>query len=129
MKAVVASLAATLLLAAPAMAGDRGGEAALARAIGARVAGTPVDCIDPQRVRSTQIVDGTAIVYDTGRTLYVNRPAAGAVSLRRYDVPVTRVDGGQLCRVDTVRLFDAVTRMQRGFVVLGRFVPYARPSR
>jgi hypothetical protein len=117
-----------LLAVAPAATGAaRGadGEKELAAAIGDRHAGQPVDCIEPTDVRSTRIIDGTAIVYDTGGRLYVNRPG-GASHLRRDDVLVTRIEGGQLCRIDSIRLLDAATRSVRGFVVLGRFVPYER---
>lgn len=120
------SLAALPLPTGIASAREQGGEAALAKAIGDRRPGKPVDCIDPQQVRSTRIIGGTAIVYDTGARLYVNRPQAGAGSLRSDDVLISRIEGGQLCRIDTIRLDDAVTRMQRGFVVLGDFVPYER---
>ena len=127
---VAASLAAALALGAvPAIAAqpaDR--EAELAREVEGRVAGAPVDCIDLHRVRSTRIIDDTAIVYDAGSTVYVNRPRSGAESLDRWDTLLTRMRGtDRLCSIDTVELVDTSTRMMTGLVFLGDFVPYTRP--
>ena len=51
-----------------------------------RVAGEPQDCIYLPRIRSSQIIDGTAIVYDAGSTIYVNRPRNGADTLDDDDI-------------------------------------------
>lgn len=118
---------ALLAAAAPALAGqpiDR--EAELARAVEGRVAGEPVDCIDLRRVRSSRIINDTAIIYDMGSTIYVNRPRAGADSLDRWDTMVTRLHSSRLCSIDTVRMVDPTSRMMRGIVFLGEFVPYQR---
>lgn len=104
-------------------------EAQLARALEGRVAGEPVDCISLRHVRSSQIIDDTAILYDTGRTLYVNRPRAGARGLDSWDVLVTRTFSDRLCSIDTVDLYDSSSRMQNGFVFLGDFVPYRKIAR
>jgi hypothetical protein len=130
MKKLIPLIAASLALgSAPASAArepvDR--EAELARAIGNRVAGEPVDCIDLHRIRSSRVIDDTAIVYDAGGTLYVNRPRAGAESLNRWDTLVTRTPSTRLCSIDTVRLVDLTSRMMTGIVFLGEFVPYRRP--
>lgn len=101
-------------------------EAQLARALQGRVAGEPVDCIDLHRVRSSRIINDTAIIYEAGGTLYVNRPRAGAESLNQWDALVTRLPTTRLCSVDTVRLVDPTTRMMTGIVFLGEFVPYRR---
>jgi hypothetical protein len=106
----------------------RSPEAELARAVEGRTAGAPVDCITQRDIRSSRIIDGTAIVYDTGRILYVNRPTSGASSLSRDDVLVTDTHSPRLCSIDIVRLLDSGTHMPNGSVGLGPFVPYARPS-
>ncbi|WP_442679700.1 hypothetical protein ACSBM8_00395 [Sphingomonas sp. ASY06-1R] len=105
------------------------GEAKLAEALKGRVAGTPVDCITLRNAESSQIYDGTAIVYQDGGTLYVNRPTSGASSLRRDDILVTKLWGSdRLCQIDTVRLLDQGTRFEHGWVGLGQFVPYTKPK-
>lgn len=128
MRKFLAILAGSLILGAlPAQAEPRDPEAELSRALQNRVAGEPVDCIDLNRVRSTRIIDDTAIIYDAGSTIYVNRPRSGAESLDRWDTLVTRLWGGsRLCSIDTVRLVDTSARMTTGVVFLGEFVPYRR---
>lgn len=101
-------------------------EARLARALEGRVAGEPVDCIQLRNIRSSQIIDDTAILYDAGGTIYVNRPRAGRESLDRWDTLVTRTHSSQLCSIDVVHLYDFGSRMQTGTVFLGEFVPYRR---
>jgi hypothetical protein len=101
-------------------------ETRLARELEGRVAGKPVDCIDLRQVRSSRIIDRTAIVYDAGGTLYVNRPEAGRESLDHWDTLVTRTHSSRLCSIDTVNLYDTSARMQTGVVFLGDFVPYRK---
>lgn len=101
-------------------------EAELARAIAGRVAGPPVDCIDLHRVTSSHIIPGTAIVYDAGGVVYVNRPRAGAESMDQWDIMVNRLYSSSLCSIDTVQLIDQGSRMYSGTVFLGEFVPYRR---
>ena len=103
-------------------------EARLDRMLAGRVAGKPVDCINLRDIRSSQIIDRTAIVYQVGGKLYVNRPRGGASSLDSDDILVTNSVTSQLCRVDTVRLVDRTSRFYSGFVSLGEFVPYAKPK-
>ena len=102
-------------------------EERLARMLEGRVAGNPVSCINQRDIRSSEIIDGTAIVYRVGSKLYVNRPRSGASSLDRDHILVTRSFGtSQLCRIDTVRLVDRTAMFATGFVSLGEFVPYTR---
>ncbi|WP_404823150.1 MULTISPECIES: hypothetical protein [Novosphingobium] len=102
------------------------GEQQLAKMLEGRVAGEPVDCINMPTVSSTRVIDKTAIVYDAGSTLYVQRPRTGAESLDDDDVLVTKLTGSQLCSVDTVQLHDRSGGFWRGFVGLDKFVPYKR---
>ncbi|MEN2785090.1 hypothetical protein ACFOKI_14330 [Sphingomonas qilianensis] len=103
-------------------------EAKLAKLLDGRVAGKPVNCLNLRDIRSSEIIDDTAIVYRMGRTLYVNRPRGGAESLDGNDVLLTRTYTGSLCSIDTVNLIDRNTQFQRGFVSLGQFVPYTKPK-
>jgi hypothetical protein len=115
------------IVAAPAQATPRDREAELAQAIEGRVAGEPVDCIDLHRIHGSRIIPGTAIVYDAGGTIYVNRPRGGAETMSQWDIQVNRLWGGsRLCSIDTVELIDQGSRMYSGTVFLGEFVPYRR---
>jgi len=126
---LAAGICASSLAIAPADAQRRGagGEQELARVLKGRIPGRPINCINLSTITSTRIIAGTAIIYDAGRTIYVNRPRSGADWLRRDDVLLTRTTGNRLCSIDTVRLVDRAARIPRGFVALDRFVPYTRP--
>lgn len=115
-------------LATPLLAADKPdprGEADLAKRLQNRVAGKPVSCLNQRDLGSSQIISGTAIVYQIGNTLYVNRPS-GASSLDDDDILVTRTTDTQLCRMDSVRLLDRSAGFEHGFVILGDFVPYKK---
>ena len=127
MRKLLPLIAASLMIGGPALAAepvDREGE--LARMLRGRVAGEPVDCIDLHRVRSSRIIPDTAIVYDAGGVIYVNRPRNGADELNRWDAMVTQTHTSRLCSVDIVRMVDQSSQMLTGIVMLGDFVPYRR---
>jgi hypothetical protein len=130
MKTLILAAGALVTAAVPAQAeSQRNGEAELARALEGRVPGKPVDCVRLNQVRSSRIIDGTAILYEEGGTIYVNRPRRGAESLSNWDTLVTKTFGSELCSIDVVRLYDLSAHMERGAVFLGEFVPYRRPPR
>lgn len=104
------------------------GEQELSKLLEGRVAGEPVSCISLARTSSSRIIDRTAIVYDAGRTIYVNRPRYPE-SLDDDDIMVTTLHTSQLCRLDTVRLHDRNGHSFSGFVGLEDFVPYTRVAR
>ena len=130
-KTVAAVLAATTLLSLSVAADARpriAPEEKLAKLLDGRVAGEPQDCIYLPSIRGSRIIDRTAIVYDAGRTLWVNRPRSGAESLDDNDILVTDIhgSGSQLCSIDIVRLHDQSSFFYSGFVGLGDFVPYRK---
>ena len=103
-------------------------EQELAKILKGREAGKPVDCITLSEISSTQIIDKTAIVYEAGRTIYVNRPKYPE-QLSSDDILVTRSWGNQLCRMDIVYLRErGMPGMMGGSVGLEAFVPYTKPK-
>lgn len=128
MRPLIASIiAAAAIAAGPATAKEKlSPEAQLEKMLEGRVAGEPQNCINLSSARSSTIIDGTAIVYRAGSTLWVNRPRGGADSLDDDDILVTKTTGSQLCSIDTVQLRDRTSQMYAGFVSLGEFVPYRR---
>ena len=127
--AAVLAAATVLTLAVTADARPRlSPEQKLEKMLDGRVAGEPRDCIYLPSIRGSRIVDKTAIVYDAGRTLWVNRPRSGASSLDDDDILVTNLygSGSQLCSIDIVRLHDRTSFFYSGFVGLGEFVPYRK---
>ncbi len=106
------------------------GETKLAETLAGRQAGEPVNCLNTYDIQSSQIIDRTAIVYRApGNKIYVNRPEIGRESLRSTDVLVTKLYGSRLCSIDMVHLYDSSSRMPRGVVGLGKFVPYVKPAK
>ena len=127
MRHLVLALTGIALLATPALTKPRlSPEAEIAKALKDRVPGPPVDCVDLTRIRSTQIVDRTALLYDAGNVIYLNRPTGGAEQLDDWDTLVTQTFSSRLCRPDIVRLFDRGSRTVTGSVLLGDFIPYRR---
>jgi hypothetical protein len=128
MRKIALLMAATAaMLAGPALqARERlTGEQQLAKLLEGRVAGTPVSCISLMSSHDSRIIDKTAIVYDSGRTIYVNRPR-DPQSLDSDDIMVTELHTSQLCRLDTVRMHDRSGFWYSGFVGLEDFVPYRK---
>ena len=124
---VGAALLAPISVSAASVRDNSRAEARLAKALEGRVAGKPVDCINLRDIQSSEIIDGTAIVYKTGGgRLYVNYPKSGAESLERDDILLTKTWESRLCSIDIVRLIDQGSRFERGFVGLGAFVPYVK---
>ncbi len=124
-KAGLVALTALGLLAAPG-AGAReklSGEAELAKLLEGRVAGEPRSCLSTFSNRRMEVIDGTAVVFRAGRTLWVNVPR-NAEDLDDDDVWVTRQFGTQLCRLDQVTTHDRGSLFFNGIVMLGDFVPY-----
>ena len=126
---LAAVVIATPVVTAPASAVARDTpEVQLNKLLAGRVAGKPTNCIPLNNTQSSTIIDRTAVVYRVGGRLYVNVPRSGAESLDDNDILVTRTIGSQLCSIDTVNLIDRNSRFQRGFLILGQFVPYDRPK-
>lgn len=126
-KAALILAAAAAVLAGPALQAKprETGEEKLARLLEGRVAGEPASCINLTTARESRVIDKTAIVFDQGRTIWVNRPRH-AEALDSDDILVTEIHGSQLCRMDTVRLHDRSGYWFSGFVGLQDFVPYRK---
>jgi len=130
MRPLVLLLFAAVTVAGPAHAARSAPEDVIAKALDGRVAGKGTNCINQQQIRSTQIVDRTAILYSMNNgTVYLNRPRSGGAFLRDDVALVTRSSTSQLCNVDIVSLYDTGSRSQRGSVGLGDFIPYDKPRR
>jgi len=124
--AAAAAASAIALIASGAQAREKlTGEQQLAKLLEGRVAEQPVSCIPVSNTRDARIIDKTAIVYDWGNVIYVNRPR-DARDLDDDDVMVTDIRGSQLCSVDVVRMHDRSNFFYTGFVGLGEFVPYRK---
>jgi hypothetical protein len=131
MKTAKIALAAALLataIAAPA-ATDTAyakGEARLAKLLAGRDAGKPVSCVSMQLdSQSMQVIEGTAIVYNAGSTIYVARPD-DPTSLDSDNILVINRFGSQICKQDVIRTVDRYSGFTTGAVFLGDFTPYKK---
>lgn len=100
----------------------------LARLVEGRTAGPPVNCVNLRQMRTTRIVDETAVIYEQSRgRWFVNFPQGGKCPGLTADRAIaTRTPSNQLCSGDLVRVFDQTTPIQYGSCALGKFVPYTR---
>jgi len=115
-----AALGATLPAAA---AADEKGEAKLAKVLDGRVPGEPVRCLDRTRRDNLEVIDRTAMVFKDGDTYYVNRPS-GVNFLSWSDIPVFKIWGNELCKMDIVHLRDRSTGMGGASMTMNEFIPY-----
>lgn len=127
LKTALAALAVGGLLAAPALqARERiSGEEKLAKMLEGRVAGEPENCIRTFPSPQLTVIEGTALVYKQGRTLWVNRTDYPR-DIDRQDALLTRQFSNQLCSVDIVTTFDRNAGFYTGNIFLSEFVPYRR---
>ena len=102
------------------------GEARLAKMLDGRVAGQPQSCIFAPGSNELTVIDKTALVYKSGNTLYVNRPA-NPRDLSSNEVLVIDRQAHQLCNTDMVQTMSQGTpHFFTGSVFLGQFVPYRK---
>ena len=127
--ATIASCAvAAAFLAAPALEAKPKptGEQRLTRMLEGRQAGEPVSCIPAYTTNRVTVIRNTALVYTSGRTIYVNRPA-NPRTLNEGDVLVVDRLGHQLCNTDMMHTrSQGSTSFRTGSVFLGQFVPYTK---
>lgn len=107
-------------------AGMSDGEKELAELLEGRVAGEPVSCIRTRPNVRMRVIDETAYVYGSGRTIYVQR-TRHPDRIDRHDTLVQRrFSGTQLCRQDITTTVDPISGIFTGAVFFDNFVPYTR---
>lgn len=102
------------------------GEQRLAKLLEGRVAGAPVDCIQTARNQRMQTIDGTAYVYGSGKTIYVQRTRNPASINNNDALVMQRFSGTQLCRQEFITTIDRFLGFFTGAVFFEDFIPYTR---
>jgi hypothetical protein len=129
------TIALTIVGAALALAGtaplaaatpNQQGEARLARMLEGRTAGTPVSCITTLRPEKMQVIDGVAVVYDAGETIWVARPVNPRMLRRTDALVIDRLSPNRLCVQEAMRTIDRSDHYPTGVVFLQDFVPYTK---
>ena len=123
--AAVLLASATTALAADKPSRAEKNEARLAKLLEGRTAGEPVTCIPSFQADKLEVIEGIAMVYGWGDTLYVAKPTKTQM-LRRDDVIVINRFGNQLCHTDIIRTVDRMSGFTTGALFLEKFVPYKK---
>ena len=105
-------------------------EQELADALAGRVAGPAQRCIDTLRLTRVHPIDDWTILFEDGRTIYVQNPRGGCPGIANHrNVLVSRpMPSNQLCSGDIQNLFDPVSKIGGGACVFSDFVPYTKGS-
>lgn len=124
---MIAAVSALALAGTASAAPKASGEAELAKLLQGRVAGQPTSCIRTFSNNDMRKIEGTALVFGRGDTIYVNRTTDPA-SIDEDDALFIRKmgTGSELCRTDIITTFEPTARFYTGNVFLTDFVPYRR---
>lgn len=120
------ALTATAAVASGSGAPNPKGEAHLARMLEGRTPGRPVSCINTMRSTDMQVIDGVAVVYDAGKTIYVARPTDPRMLGRNDALVMDRFSPSRLCVQEAMKTIDRYDHHTTGVVFLKDFVPYTK---
>ena len=127
-KHIALATAAFGMLSSPVLADENAqmtrGEEKLAKLLDGRVAGEPQSCIRTLGSRNLSQIDGTALTYRDGDTVWVNYTRNPDSIDDRDIMVIDRFSGSSLCRTDQVKLVDRVNGFLSGILLLDEFVPY-----
>ena len=105
---------------------NESGETRLAHMLEGRTAGAPVSCITTTRSNKMEVIDGVAVVYDAGKTIYVARPTDPHMLGRNDALVLSRFSPSRLCVQESMRTVDRYDGFGTGVVFLEDFVPYTK---
>ena len=129
-KHIALATAAFGMLSSPVLADENAqmtrGEEKLAKLLVGRVAGEPQSCIRTLGSRNLSQIDGTALTYRDGDTVWVNYTRNPDSIDDRDIMVIDRFSGSSLCRTDQVKLVDRVNGFLSGILLLDEFVPYKK---
>ena len=129
-KHIALATAAFGMLSSPVLADENAqmtrGEEKLAKLLDGRVAGEPESCIRTLGSRNLSQIDGTALTYRDGDTVWVNYTRNPDSIDDRDIMVIDRFSGSSLCRTDQVKLVDRVNGFLSGILLLDEFVPYKK---
>jgi hypothetical protein len=101
----------------------------LVQALAGRTAGAPVDCINASFASGPQIIDGSTLLYRSGRTVWRNDLEARCPGLRPNAILIVEMHGSQLCRNDLFRATEPGDAVPGPRCRMGKFTPYDKPRR
>lgn len=102
------------------------GEKKLAKLLEGRVAGEPQSCIRTRLNNRMRVIDETAYVFGSGRTIYVQR-TRNPEDIDRDDILIQRrFSASQLCKLDQVTTAERSLGIFTGVVFFDDFIPYTK---
>jgi len=129
-KHIALATAAFGMLSSPVLADENAqmtrGEEKLAKLLDGRVAGEPQSCIRTLGSRNLSQIDGTALTYRDGDTVWVNYTRNPADIDDSEIMVIKRFSSTSLCRSDQIRLVDRIAGFLSGLIFLDDFVPYTK---
>ena len=100
----------------------------LSQAIGDRVPGKPVDCVDSTFVNGPQVIDERTVIYNQGGKIWRNEIVDGCPFLHGDPILIVELHGSQICRNDRFKVLARGSNIPSGYCRLGSFTPYERPN-
>lgn len=108
-----------------AIAARGGDEAAWAKLLAGKTAGTPMTCLDTRRYQAQLIAHDDKLAYKVGKGLvFVNQTTGGCDRVSRGDILVTRSTQSRACQGDIATTVDPTSGFTTGSCALGPFTPY-----
>lgn len=102
----------------------------LARALAGRAAGPATACVPNFRSSEMKVIDDSQILFGSGRTVYLQRPAGGCPGLGTGSNTLVALKAGtnRLCEGDINQVVDARNGIIVGSCVFKPFIPYTRAN-
>lgn len=100
----------------------------IAQALAGRVAGPPHRCISNFPNTQARVIDDWTILYDEGRTIYVQNPKGGCPGIGNGSrtLVARQVGTSQMCEGDINQVVDLRSGIGGPTCVFGPFVPYTK---
>ena len=135
MKKLLLGIPMAMLLAAPAVSGERTGltekeQAKLDSRLEGRTAGEARSCINRNDQRNMTVISDEILIFSSSRnakTIYVNKPFLGCRNAERSILSYSRPTSA-LCQGEAITLTDSASQMPMGSCAFGEFVPYTKDA-
>lgn len=135
MRKLLFAIPAAMLLAAPAMSGEKidlteKQQAKLDQRLEGRTAGEARSCINYNDQREMTVISDDILIFGSRRnakTIYVNKPYGGCYNADRNILSYSRPTSA-LCKGEIVDLIDNTIGMSVGSCAFGEFVPYTKDA-
>jgi hypothetical protein len=97
-----------------------------ARELAGRTAGPPQTCVSTNHSQGLRAVDSQTVVYELGRTLWVNRLDQACPAISPHNTIIVEAHGAQYCRGDHIRGHEPGAVIPGPSCTLRDWVPHRR---